>query len=58
MYIGNINLLLVKIDPTHSLECIRKHIWSCKTIQINVCVTLVVVVEYRVNIFITPLIIL
>jgi hypothetical protein len=57
MYMGNLNLLMVKIDPIHSLECIRKHIWSYKTIQINVCGKLLVVVEDRGNILIAPLII-
>jgi hypothetical protein len=56
--LGNLNLLMVNIDPIHSLEYIRKYIWSCKTIHINVRGTLLVIVEDSRTIFITPLIIL
>jgi hypothetical protein len=45
--IVNLNLLMVKIVPIHSSlefirKYIRKYIWRCKTIRINVCGTLVI----------------
>jgi hypothetical protein len=38
VYMGNLNLFVLKTDPIHSLECIRKHIWSCKTTPLKVLV--------------------